>query len=70
MAGLNPAIPKGTGREKCATDRRYGGCGDGRVKPSHDGGAGVGLTHSHFLTPMGLGPDTTMKGDTAAGCLA
>jgi hypothetical protein len=39
MAGLVPAIPIpiGTGPEKRATDRGYGGCGDGRVKPGHDG---------------------------------
>ena len=37
MAGPVPAIPTGTGRENCATDRRYGGCGDGRDKPGHDG---------------------------------
>ena len=57
MAGLDPAIATGTGREVRATDRGYGGCGDGRVKPGHDGGEGVCLTHTLILTPMGAVTD-------------
>ena len=59
MAGLVPAIPTGTGRENCATDRGYGGCGDGLDKPGHDGEESVSLTHPLILTPMGARPAMT-----------
>src|SRR5208337_3431513 len=36
MAGLDPAIPAGTGIAKEAITRRDGAGGDGRVKPGHD----------------------------------
>src|SRR5665213_593647 len=41
VAGPDPAIAAGTSPENCATDRGYGGFGDGRVKPGHDGEEGV-----------------------------
>jgi len=54
--GSVPAIPTGTGRENCATDRGDGGCGDGRDKPGHDVEESVCLTHPLILTPMGVDP--------------
>ena len=53
VAGFGCGHPHDSGRENCATDRRYGGCGDGRVKPGHDG---LGLVLSGLgLVLDGLG---------------